>query len=469
MIKLYNTLSQKKDTFQPLESKKIGFFVCGPTVYDYAHLGHARTYIFFDSFVKYLRGKGYNVFYLQNITDIDDKIIKRAEEEKTSPLSLAEKFEEKYLQDTRSLGIDSITKYARATDHIQEIISQIERLLEKDFAYITDDGIYYDISKFNEYGKLSGRTTEQAEDGTSRIDESIKKRNKGDFCIWKFSENKNPEWETPWGKGRPGWHIEDTAISEKYLGMQYDIHGGARDLIFPHHEAEIALMESLSGKRPFVKYWMHTGFLTINGDKMSKSLGNFVTIRDFTKKHSPRALRFLVLKSHYRSPIDYNENYIFQVNQELERIDSFLYRVEEIAKKKNSEKTKDIIKKIKNKIERDLEEDFNTPLAISSLFVLINKVNTFLDSGNLSSSDAKEVIKLLKDLDRIFGFLIVPKKERFVQYISDENEELKALIAERENARKKKDFQKADEIRKKIEKKGYQIEDTIKGYKIKKK
>ena len=317
MLKLYNTLTRKKESFTPKKGKKVNLFVCGPTIYDFSHIGHARTYIVFDAFVKYLKQKSFNVFYLQNITDIDDKIIIRAKEKKTTPRKLALLFEKEYLKDMKSLKVSSITKYARATSHVKEIISQVKRLLKKGFAYQIKDGIYYDISNFKNYGKLSRRTVLQAEDAVSRIDETKDKRNKGDFCLWKFSKKGEPRWKSPFGLGRPGWHIEDTAITEKYFGLQYDIHGGARDLIFPHHEAEIAQMEAISGKSPMVNYWLHTGFLTVKGKKMAKSLGNFITIKDFLKDYSPRILRLFVIKSHYRSPIDYNEKLISQTKKEL--------------------------------------------------------------------------------------------------------------------------------------------------------
>src|SRR3989344_9392375 len=303
---VFNSLAKQKEEFAPRNGKKVNMFVCGPTVYDSSHIGHARTYISFDVIARYLWHLGYKVKYLQNITDIDDKIIDRAKKENKHPLKLAGEFEKIYYQDMKSLGINSVSKYAPATKYIKQIVSQVKRLKEKGFAYeIPGDGIYFDLSKLTDYGKLSGRTTEGAEDAVSRIDESINKRNKGDFALWKFSKPGEPKWKTELGEGRPGWHIEDTAITEKHFGPQYDIHGGARDLIFPHHEAEIAQMEGISGKKPMVRTWMHTGLLTINGEKMSKSLGNFITIRDFLEKQPARVLRFLMIKAHYRSPIDY--------------------------------------------------------------------------------------------------------------------------------------------------------------------
>ena len=308
--------------------KKISLFVCGPTVYDFPHLGHARTYISFDAFVRFLRSQGYKVDYLQNITDIDDKIITRAKQVKITPQALAKRFENEYKKDIKTMGIVSVSKYARATDHIPEIIVQIGKLLKKGYAYeLKGEGIYYDILKFKDYGKLSRRTSLQAEDAVSRIDESVKKQNKGDFALWKISKEGEPKWKSPWGWGRPGWHIEDTAMTEKHFGAQYELHGGARDLIFPHHEAEIAQMEAISGKKPMAKHWMHTGFLTVEGEKMSKSLGNFITIQNFLSEYSPRVLRLLVLKTHYRSPIDYSEKLLLQTQRELERIDEFIENV----------------------------------------------------------------------------------------------------------------------------------------------
>lgn len=467
MLKIYNTLSQKKEIFKPRQNKKINLFVCGPTVYDFSHIGHARTYIAFDVIVKYLRKQGFNVFYLQNITDIDDKIIQRAKERKIKPERLSEMFNEEYLKDMKDLNVDSVTKYAKATSHIKEIISQIKRLLEKDFAYQINDGIYYNINKFKEYGKLSKRNAFQAEDAISRIDEAKKKRNKGDFCLWKVSKPEEPKWKSPWGPGRPGWHIEDTAITEKYFGSQYDIHGGAKDLIFPHHEAEIAQMEAISEKKPLVKYWIHTGFLTVNAQKMAKSLGNFVTIKNFLEKHSPegaRILRFLVVKTHYRSPIDYNENSIKQTKRELERIDEFIGKLKGRYKNegKTSKQTENLISITKEKIEKAMKDDFNTPLAIASIFELITKGNTLIAKCQFNQEDAKDVLKALKESDKFFNFIFWQKPK------GKAPQEVLKLIEEREGAREQKNWQKADEVRGKIKKLGYLVEDTKEGPKIKK-
>jgi cysteinyl-tRNA synthetase len=302
-IKVYNTLSGKKELLKPLKGKKINLFVCGPTVYGFMHIGNARTAIIFDCFAKYLKSQGYDVFYLQNITDIDDKIIQRAREKGVPVKDLAEAFLKEYLKDMTALHVNSVKKYAKATSYIKQIIDQIKRLQTKGFAYTLDDGIYFDISKVKDYGKLSHRTALQAEDSVSRIDYSKNKKNRGDFALWKFESPDEPSWPAPFGAGRPGWHIEDTAITEKFFGAQYDIHGGGRDLIFPHHEAEITQMEAVSGKKPMAAYWMHAGFLTMNGQKMSKSLDNFITISDFLNRYPYQQLRFWIAKNLWHSTL----------------------------------------------------------------------------------------------------------------------------------------------------------------------
>ncbi len=463
MIKIYDTLSRKKKTLKV--KAKISLFVCGPTVYDVSHLGHARTYVAFDVFARYLRAQGYDVFYLQNITDIDEKIIQRAKESNTTPRILARKFEKKYVEDMETLGIRSVSKYASATDHMKEIISQIERLMKKRYAYeIKGDGVYYDISKFARYGKLSQRTSLLAEDAVSRIDESIKKRNKGDFALWKFAEQGfAPTWESPWGLGRPGWHIEDTAITEKYFGAQYDIHGGARDLIFPHHEAEIAQMEAISGKKPLASCWMHTGFLNVRGEKMSKSLGNFVTIQDFIQIYSPRLLRFFFLKTHYRSPMDYSDLFVKQAQREMARIDEFVDRVNRYEQKSSKKPSRlSLIRTFAEKFEDAMQDDFNTPKAIAAVFELIRKTNPLLEHNQVSSKEKKEILSFLKRADEVFGFIFWGKQEA-----QDVPKDIWKLVLKRESLRKEKQWSKADEVRIQLEQKGWVIEDTPQGPRVK--
>ncbi len=465
MLQIYNTLARKKESFEPIHKNKVDIFVCGPTVYDYSHLGHARTYLVFDMMAKYLKSRGYKVDYVQNITDIDDKIINRAKEENISPKELAQKFEKEYLKDMDILKISGVSKYARATEHVKEIIGQVEKLLKKEFAYKTKDGIYYDISKFENYGQLSKRTVIQAEDAISRIDESIEKKNKGDFCLWKISKPDEPSWLSPWGNGRPGWHIEDTAIAEKYLGTQYDIHGGAIDLIFPHHEAEIAQMEAISGKSPMVKYWIHIGFLTINGQKMAKSLGNFISVGDFLKKHSPEALRLFVFSTHYRSPIDYTEKAIEQAEEGLERIKEFIINLKIFTGgKQNSRTIQDLISKIENEFEEAMDDDFNTPRALAAIFDLMGKIAPLIDGKQLSISHIKKINKLLADIDDIFQ--VIPKGLYFLdpkdaengkipKEIRDRKEKFKKIVEltkERDQFRQQGQWSEADRIREELEK-----------------
>ena len=435
-------------------------FVCGPTVYDYPHIGHARTYVMFDILAKWFGHSGFKVKYIQNITDIDDKIIKRSSEEGVSFDKLARKFEKEYLRTMKMLGISSVSKYVRASDKIKNIINQIKVLMEKGFAYQIEDGIYFDISKFQDYGKLSGRTTQQAEDGVSRIDESINKKNKGDFALWKLSKSGEPAWKSPWGIGRPGWHIEDTAITEEYLGQQYDIHCGGLDLMFPHHEAEIAQQESASDKKPFVKYWLHSGLLTMNGNKMSKSLGNFVTITDVLKKYPPKALRMFFLSAHYRSPIDYKEEYLKQSEATIQRIEEFKNKLKNIKSGVEDKEMNSIIEESKNNFENALNDDLNTPQALASVFELIKKINPLIDSGNIKKKSAKKILKFLEDTNRIFGISVkdgykIPK-------------EIKKLSDQREKFRQEKRFSEADDLRSQITQKGYSVDDTQFGSLIKK-
>ncbi len=467
MLKIYNTLTRKKTIFKPLKNQEVQIFVCGPTVYDFPHLGHARTYIVFDMIAKYLRKEGFRVFYLQNITDIDDKIIKRAKEKGVSPRKLALGFEKEYLKAMKNLKINSISKYARATYHIKEIISQVSCLIKKGYAYRLEDGVYYDISKFKNYGKLARRTVVQAEDGVSRIDEAKGKRNKGDFCLWKFSKPEEPKWKSRWGWGRPGWHIEDTAITEKYFGYQYDIHGGGRDLIFPHHEAEIAQMEAISDKSPFVKYWLHVGFLTVEGQKMSKSLGNFITINEFLKENTSRLLRFIIIKNHYRSPIDYSEKMLLQAKKELERMDEFIDKVNARNLKittttQHSKLIKNLIFKSKNTFKAAMEDDFNTPKTLASIFEIIKKINPLLTKNKLNSHDTNNILDFLQNVDQIFSFIFPEKTKQKIPA------EILKLVKKREKYRQERRWQKADAIREKVKLMGWWIEDTEKGSVIKK-
>ena len=440
-LKIYSTLTRKKEKFVPISDKKVNLFVCGPTVYDFSHLGHAKTYVQFDMIAKYLRFKGYRVFYLQNITDIDDKIISKASSEKTDWKSLVKKYKSKYLEDMKSLGVNSIDKYADATDYIKEIVSQVERLIKKGFAYKISDGYYFDLKKDKEYGKLAKRKDLKGEDSISRIDENKEKRNQGDFCLWKFKKGNDPSWKTSLGEGRPGWHIEDTSITEKEFGSQYDIHGGGLDLIFPHHEAEIAQMESISGKKPLVKYWMHTGFLKLGKEKMSKSTGNFETIKDLLKKYPAEVLRYFFASTSYRKPLDFSKKNIENAESSYSRLKNLCEKIKEDKK---------INKKYLKEFEEAMDDDFNTPNGLQVLWKLVR------------DEKAEGKFGAVKKIDEIFGFNLLKKEKATIP------KKIKDLLNERQKAREKKDWKKSDKLRIEIKKLGFQVLDGKEGQEVKK-
>ena len=455
-MKIYNTLTKQLEPLpSPDEQKKLNMFVCGPTVYDYIHIGNARTFVFFDVVAKYLKHKGYEVNYIQNITDIDNKIIERAQKEDVDSLEYAKKYTEIFKQDMLALGVTS-PEYKNATDHIPEVIKQVQTLLDKDNAYlIENDGIYFDLSTFPDYGKLSGRTASMADDAVSRIDDSDKKRNRGDFAIWKFSQEGDPSWSAPFGDGRPGWHIEDTAITEKYFGSQYDIHGGGQDLIFPHHEAEIAQQESASGKKPFVKYWMHSGFLVNKSEKMSKSVGNFQTAHELLKKYPKEVLRFYLLSNHYRSPLDFSDQILKQSEAGVNRIYEFMKKLELTPGKGGDKSFEEYTNETKDKFLEALDNDFNVPEAFAVLFELIRKSNMFVINDFLDEKGINSIKSFLKEVNETFG--IVPSEQKQIPA------EVKELMEKREKLRENNLYNDADKIRAQIEEMGYQVEDTIYG------
>ena len=446
MLKLYNTLTRKKEAFKPLKGKHVNFFVCGPTTYDHSHIGHAKSYVQFDVIVRYLRYLGYDVFYLMNITDIDDKIIRRSQEENEDWKVIARKYEKSFIEDMKSIGVDSVNKYARATDYIKDIQSQVKRLIDKGVAYKISDGYYFDLTKFSDYGKLARRTKQHAEDGVSRIDEHKEKRNKGDFCLWKFSKENENSWKWVLGDGRPGWHIEDTSITEKEFGSQYDMHGGGIDLIFPHHEAEIAQMESISGKKPLVKYWLHTAFLKINNEKMSKSLKNFVTIKEALKTYDGKVLRFFFASNHYRTPV----NFSYDV---LEQSKSAVQRLEETLRSLKGKDNPSLIAKTKNEFFKHLNNDFDTPRALAVVFNFVREVN--------KKGGGKQSKALLLEIINLFGLQLDVHAEKIPS-------SLLQLAEKREAARKAKNWKEADILREKIAEKGYLVEDAADGFRIRK-
>jgi cysteinyl-tRNA synthetase len=415
---LYSTQTRTAEPLVTLHPDRISLFVCGPTVYDYSHLGHARTYVVFDVLVKYLRSTGKEVFYLQNITDVDDKIINRAREEGVSQSELARKFEQEYFHDMQSLGINAVSYYARATTHIPEIIGQVERLIGRGVAYVTESGVYFNIDTFERNGELSGQGREKR---VSRVTD-VSKHNPEDFALWKLGEYGEFTWDSPWGRGRPGWHIEDTAISEKYFGQQYDIHGGGLDLIFPHHEAEIAQMESLEGKHPMVKYWMHTGFLTMKGEKMSKSLGNFITIREALKTWNRDVLRYFILLSHYRSPLQATDEGFRNAAKGLEHIRAIAIK-----------------DKGPDKVDREafiaaMESDLSTPMALAA-------IQKLAAAGDIAA---------LREYGAILG----------INFLRETSAPLSVLQEIRAELRARKEYEVADLIRQKMNQAGITINDT---------
>ncbi len=433
-------------------------FVCGPTVYDLSHIGHARTYVAYDIIAKYLRYRGYSVFFLMNITDIDDKIIVRAKERKVSPFDLASEMTKEFYEDMRRLKIDAINLYVKASEHIPEIIAQISTLIEKGYAYTVDGDVYYDITKFPEYGQLSRQKPEELV--KHRIDPNPRKVNVGDFALWKKNKPGEPSWESPWGPGRPGWHIEDTAITVTYLGSSYDIHGGAIELIFPHHEAEIAQAEAATGVKPLVNFWVHTGVLTIHGQKMAKSLRNFITIRDALKLYPAEVLRFFFASSHYRSPIDYDEEKLQQANENVHALNRTYSELLEKIKTYDDDRRssgKEFIQQVDESFKAfnsAMEEDFNTPQAISILMQLLKQTNIYL-SGTPSLKGLKKVLNAFKTLDMIFGFL------KPLERPNDKSDKLvKILVDIRDELRKKKEFKLSDQIRQRLNQIGVVLEDA---------
>lgn len=443
MIKVYSTMTRQKEELK-VTNNKIKLFVCGPTVYDYSHIGHARTYISFDVIVRYLKHEGYSVFYLQNITDIDDKIIKRAKENNEDPLELSHRFEKEYLKDMETLNVSNVNFYARATEHMNEIINQIQDLIDKGYAYDTETGVYFDVSKFEDFGKLSNRNLDDLQNTRIQIDST--KKDPKDFALWK-KQDEQPYWESPWGNGRPGWHIEDTAITEAYFGPQYDIHGGGLDLIFPHHDAEIAQMEASSGKEPLVEYWMHTGFLNVSGEKMSKSLGNFITIKELLEIVTPEVYRFFVLSTHYRSPIDFSEDTLKQAENSLKRIQNTGKIIIDKLTEDNLPEGKVLdedLELFKEEFFNAMNNDFNTPIALSNLFDFTHKINKAISSNEVSRNTLNNIVETFKDIESILGFDIIVEDDM----VSDVSGDLLKIITEiREDLRSKKDWDLADKIR----------------------
>ncbi|MDC0183080.1 cysteine--tRNA ligase [Nitrosomonadales bacterium] len=452
MLSLYNSLTNKKEIFKPIIPKTVSLYVCGMTVYDFCHLGHARVMVIFDVINRWFRQSGYNVKYVRNITDIDDKIIMKASEEGISIQELTEKFIIEMNRDADALGVLRPDIEPKATNHIGDIINMIQILIDKGYAYVGENNdVYYSVAEFNGYGKLSGKTLKDLKAG-KRVEIDLNKKNNFDFVMWKAAKKNEPFWDSPWGPGRPGWHIECSAMSNKLLGNHFDIHGGGQDLQFPHHENEIAQSEAANDCK-MANYWLHNGFVRIDDEKMSKSLGNFFTIRSILENYLPEVIRFFILKAHYRSPLNYSESQLEDAKQGLTR----LYL--SIRNQKQSKKFEiDWSNKYAKRFKEALDDDFNTPEAIAVLFELTNEINKFKDG---------EKIQLLINLAKSLGVLTMNPEDFFKgKSVSDEeNDELKIseLIEKRNLAKENKNFEEADRIRKLLLKNDILLEDTPEG------
>ena len=464
VLKVFNTLGRRKEKFIPIRPGEVRIYVCGPTVYDYIHIGNARAFVVADVIRRYLEYKGFKVKYVSNITDIDDKMINRAKETGISIQELGEIYSDAYFEDIGKLNIRKPDVTPRATQHIPEIIDAIETLIKKGYAYAVDGDVYFDVSKFEEYGKLSGNKAEALKMG-ARIEVNPKKRNPADFALWKGWKPGEPGWHSPWGKGRPGWHIECSTMAQKYLGETLDIHMGGRDLIFPHHENEIAQAEAATGK-PFVRYWLHNEWLTVEGEKMSKSLGNFITVRDALKMYPASVLRFFLISAHYRSPLDFNKEALRVSQRKVERLLRALERLEGLPERdsctSDDEKLLSEVEEAKRKFEDAMDDDFNTSLAISALFDIVTAINHYADANEtIGRTSKRQVLETFTRLLDVLGIEWTAEKQRRVQ--SELVEELISILIDvRNEMRKRKEWEIADDIRDRLKKLGVILEDTPK-------
>lgn len=460
-MKIYNTMSSQKEEFKELEKGKVKMYSCGPTVYNYFHIGNARPFIVFDTLRNYLEYIGYEVTFVQNFTDVDDKIIIKANEEGITPIQLADKYIEEYFKDARAIGIRKATVHPRVTENIKEIIDFIQDLIDKDFAYVLGNDVYFEVKKFKEYGKLSHKNIEDLISG-ARIEINDEKKAPIDFALWKGKKEGEIGWDSPWGQGRPGWHIECSVMSNKYLGESIDIHSGGQDLIFPHHENEIAQSEARSS-HTFANYWMHNGYINVDNEKMSKSLGNFFTVRDVLKEFDGDTLRFFMLSAHYRSPINYSKDMLNQAKSSLERIknckNNLNFILTKIDKTDMSEQEKENIaylQECKTNFIDKMNDDLNTADAITAIFDLVKFANT-----NVSIDSSKVFVQQTLDmLNELTGVLNIAMDK------ADEDVDvakIEELIEQRNIAKKSKDFAKADTIRDELKQMGIEIKDTRQG------
>lgn len=438
-LKFYNTLTRKKEVFKPVKEGEVGIYVCGPTVNGVPHLGHAMSQISFDVARRYLKYLGYNVKFVSNITDIEDKIIDAANEAGEDIKKFSERNMKMHMEDYDALGVLKPDMQPKATEYVKDMVELVKKLEEKGYTYVIEgDGVYYDISKFKDYGKLSHQDIKKLKAG-ARVKVKDKKKGREDFVLWKFSKPGEPSWKSPWGNGRPGWHIECSAMSKSILGIPIDIHGGGQDLIFPHHEGEIAQSEAAYGKQ-FVKYWLHNGLVNVKGTKMSKSLGNFTTIRDLLRDYNGLIIRYFVVSHYYRKPLDFSKETMDSAHQSYKRLKNIISELKDDGK---------VNKKYLKEFEDAMNDDLNTSRALQVLWKLVR------------DEKAEGKIKTIKKMDEVFGLNLLEKEEIKVPA------EVKKLVEERENARRKKDWARADNLRKKIKGKGWIVEDVGDGSKVK--
>ncbi len=463
-MKLYNTLTRKKEDFVTLEPNKVKMYVCGPTVYNYIHIGNARPFVIFDAVRRYLEYKGYEVNFVQNFTDVDDKIINRANEENSDMQTVSNKYIEEFFKDSEGLNIKKAVAHPRVTDEIPEIIEMIKTLIEKGYAYEVDGTVYFETESFAEYGKLSGKNTDDLQSG-ARVAVEEKKRSPADFVLWKPAKPKEPKWQSPWGEGRPGWHIECSVMAKKYLGDTIDIHAGGEDLIFPHHENEVAQSECANGK-PFAKYWLHNGMINVDNKKMSKSTGNFFTVRDIVAKYHYDVIRFFILSGHYRMPLNFSDELLKAAENALGRIrnccSELKFIIEKSAITDLTEEESTLLPKADSfrlSFEESMDDDFNTANAVTAIFEFVSFANSCKSGGNTSKAFAKILFDGIQSLCDIMGI----KTEASMDKI--DVSEIEELIAKRDIARKEKNWALSDQIRDELKAKGISIKDTSDGVK----
>ena len=462
-MQIYNSQTRKKEEFVPLHPGKVGIYACGPTVYDYFHIGNARPFITFDVLRRYFEHRGYEVTFVQNFTDIDDKMIKRANAEGITVKELGDRFIKEYYQDAKALGIRPATVHPRATEHIGEIIKLVKTLQDKGYAYEVNGDVYFDVEKDPGYGKLSGQNLDDLEAG-ARIDVDDVKRNPADFALWKAQKPGEPAWESPWGMGRPGWHIECSAMSMKYLGETFDIHAGGKDLLFPHHENEVAQSECATGK-PFARYWMHNGFINIDNEKMSKSLGNFFTVRDILKEYDPEDVRMFMLSAHYRSPVNFSRDMMAQAHASLHRLytarDHLLFLKKNASEKPLTAEEEALLARVKEYGERfdaAMDDDLNTADALGAIFEIVKDANVSLNEQS-GRTAVEGVLGALTELTGVLGLLMKKAEDVLPAEIQD-------LVNQRAQARKEKNWKRSDELRDALAAAGYLVKDTPQGQSI---